>query len=161
MKRNTRARVLAVAALLGALAAGSARKTGWFEVAVAPAVTAEDAISAGVYATMNAARSGDVSRYLTGYTGPMRVALQRSLDDSGNAAFARYLRSLDAGVKGLAVWVESSGEREAKARVEYVYQERNDVQVVYLEKEKGVWRIARTDSDQPVMAAIPYGTPIR
>ena len=110
---------------------------------------------------MNAARAGDVNRYLAGYTGPMRVALQRSLDDSGSAAFARYLRSLDAGVKGLAVWVESSGEREAKARVEYVYQERNDVQVVYLQKERGVWRIARTESDQPVKVAIPYGTPIR
>ena len=63
--------------------------------------------------------------------------------------------------KGLAVWVESSGEPEAKARVERVYQDRNDVQVVYLEKESGAWRIARTDGDRPVMAAIPYGTPTR
>jgi hypothetical protein len=110
---------------------------------------------------MNAARVGDVNRYLASYTGPMRVALQRSLDDSGNAAFARYLQSLDVGVKGLAVRVESRSEREAKARVEYVYQERNNVQVVYLEKERGVWRIARTEGDQTVNAAIPYGTPIR
>ena len=91
----------------------------------------------------------------------MRVSLQRLLDDGGIAAFARYLRSLDAGVKGLAVRVESSGEQEAKARVEYVYQERNNVQVVYLEKERGVWRIARTEADETVKAAIPYGTPIR
>jgi hypothetical protein len=161
MKRNTRARVLAVAALLGALAVGVARKAGWLEGAVAPAATTEEAISTAIYATMNAARAGDVSRYLAGYTGPMRVTLQRSLDDSGSAAFARYLQTLDAGVKGLAVSVESSGEREAKARVEYVYQERNDVQVLYLEKEKGTWRIARTAADQPVKAAIPYGTPIR
>ena len=160
MKRNTLARILAVVALLGALGVGTARKAGWFDRAVTPA-TAEDAISAGVYATMNAARAGDVNRYLAGYTGPMRVALQRSLDDSGSAAFARYLRSLDAGVKGLAVWVESSGEREAKARVEWVYQERNSVQFVYLEKESGAWRIARTEDDQTVKAAIPYGTPIR
>ena len=161
MKRNTRARVLAVAALLGALAAGSARKAGWFEGAVAPPVTDEEAISAAVYAAMNAARAGDVSRYLSGYTGPMRVALERSLDDSGRAAFTRYLQSLDAGVKGLAVTVEVGGGREAKARVERVYQERNEVQVVYLEKERVAWRIARTDGDQAVKAAIAYGTPMR
>ena len=161
MKRNTRARVLAVAALLGALAAGSARKAGWFGGTATPAATDEEAISAAVYATMNAARAGDVSRYLAGYTGPMQVALQRSLDDSGRAAFARYLESLDAGVKGLAVSVEVGGGREAKARVERVYQERNEVQVVYLEKERGAWRIARTDGDQAVKAAIRYGTPIR
>jgi hypothetical protein len=45
--------------------------------------------------------------------------------------------------------------------VERVYQERNEVQVVYLEKETGAWRIARTDGDQAVKAAIRYGTPIR
>jgi hypothetical protein len=161
MKRNTQARLLAVAALLGALGAGSARKAGWFDRAFKPAATTEDAITAAIYATMDAARAGDVSRYLDGYTGPMRAALQRSLDDSGGPAFARYLQGLDAGVKGLAVRVDSSGEREAKARVEYVYQELNDVQAVYLEKERGVWRIARTGGDQPVKAAIPYGTPIR
>lgn len=161
MKPNTRARILAVAVLLGVLGVGGARKAGWFDLAAAPAATTEDAISAGIYATMNAARAGDVSRYLAGYTGPMRVSLQRSLEDSGSAAFARYLQGLDAGVKGLAVSVESSGEREAKARVEYVYQERNDMQVVYLEKESGVWRIARTEGDQTVKAAVPYGTPVR
>jgi hypothetical protein len=161
MKRNTQARILAVTALVAAVGMGVVRKAGWLEGAAAPAATEEDAISASVYATMNAARAGEVSRYLAGYMGTMRVALQRSLDDSGKAAFARYLQNLDAGVKGLAVRVESSGEREAKVRVEYVYQERNDVQVVYLEKERGAWRIARTDGDQTVRAAIPYGTPIR
>ena len=161
MKRNTQARILAVATLLGALGVRGARKAGWFEGPVTPADMMDDGISAAIYATMNAARAGDVSRYLAGYTEPMQVALKRSLDDSGSAAFARYLQSLDAGVKGLAVWVESSGEVEAKARVEYVFQDRNDIQVVYLEKEKGAWRIARTEGDRPVMAAIPYGTPIR
>ncbi len=161
MKPNTRARILAVAVLLGALGVGGARKAGWFESAATPAATTEDAVSAAIYAPMNAARAGDVSRYLAGYTGQMRTALQRSLEESGGAAFARYLQSLDAGVKGMAVSVEISGEREAKARVECVYQERNDVQVVYLEKESGGWRIARTEGDQSVKAAIPYGTPIR
>jgi len=161
MKRNTQARLLAVVALMGALGVGAARRAGWFDLAPTPAATTEDAVSASVYATMDAARAGDVSRYLAGYTGQMRVALQRSLEDSGRAAFARYLRSLSAGVKGLAVSVESSGEREAKTRVEYLYRERNDVQEVYLEKESGAWRIARTEGGQSVKAAIPYGTPIR
>ena len=161
MKRNTRARVLAVAALLGALAAGSARKAGWFGVAIPAAVSDEDAISASLFATMKAARAGDIGRYLGGYTGPMRVALQRTLDDAGRAGFARYLESLDAGVKGVAISVEVSGGREGKARMERVYRDRNDVQVLYLKKDGGNWRIARTEGDQTVRAAIPYGTPIR
>jgi hypothetical protein len=160
MQRNTQTRILALAVLLGALGVALARRGGRSDGG-AGAVTAEDAISASIYDTMNAARAGDVRRYLIGYTGPMRAALQRLLVDGGDAAFALYLRSLDAGLKGLAVSVENRGEREAKARVEYVYQERNDVQVVYLEKERGAWRIARTGADQPVRAAIPYGTPIR
>ena len=64
-------------------------------------------------------------------------------------------------MKGLAVSVDVCGGREAKARLERVYQEWNEVQVVYLEKERGAWRIARTEGDQPVKAAIRYGTPIR
>jgi hypothetical protein len=160
MKRKMQARALAVAALAALLGLGVARKAGWIEPAVTAAGT-EDAVSAAIYATIDAARAGDASRYLDGYTGPMRVALQRSLDDGGAAAFARYLRSLDAGVKGLAVWVESGAGREAKARVEYVYQDRNEVQVLHLEKDRGAWRIARTEGDQAVKAAIPYGTPIR
>jgi hypothetical protein len=107
MQRNTRARILAVAALLVALGVGLARRGGRSEGAAGPVVTAEDAISASIYDTMNAARAGDVSRYLAGYTGPMRAALQRLLDDDGDASFARYLLSLDAGLKGLAVSVES------------------------------------------------------
>jgi hypothetical protein len=91
----------------------------------------------------------------------MRATLQRSLDDSGAPQFARYLQGMEAGVKGLAVSVEITGEREAKARVEYVYQERNELQAVYLEKEQGTWRIARTGDYQPIKVAIPYGTPIR
>src|ERR1035437_706117 len=161
MKPNTRARILAVAVLLGALGVGGARKAGWFESAATPAATTEDAVSAGIYAPMNAARAGDVSRYLAGYTGQMRTALQRSLEESGGAAFARYLQSLDAGVKGMAVSVEISGAREAKACVEYVYQERNDVQVVYVEKESGGWGMARAEGVQSVKAAIPSGPRIR
>lgn len=161
MKRDTQARVLAVTVLLGALAAGAAGRAGWFGNAGAPALTPEEAISAAIYSTTNAARAGDVNRYLDGYTGPLRAALQRSLRESGAPAFVSYLRSLDVGVKGLAVWVERSTESEAKARVEYVYQERNDVQFVYLENHRGAWRIARTGGDQPAKAAIPYGTPIR
>ena len=161
MNPTTLARILAVAALLVAMGAGIARKAGWLAGAVTPAPTAEEAVTAAVYDAMNAARSGDVTRYLNGYTGPIRDALQRSLDESGKPAFVRYLKSLDNGVKGLAMFVESAGAREATARVEYVYEDRNDVQIVHLEKIGEAWRIARTGNGQQVQAAIRYGTPIR
>ena len=161
MKQSRQTKVLAVATLLSVVGIGAARQAGWFASTETAPASPEEAIPAAIYTTLNAARSGDVRGFLAGHTGPMRAALQRSLDDTGAARFARYLQGMEAGVKGLALSVEISGEREAKARLEYVYQERNEVQEVYLEKEQGTWRIARTADDQPVKAAIAYGTPIR
>jgi hypothetical protein len=163
MERNTQARVLAAAVLLGALAVGGARHAGWLGGAGASkdVLSAEDAIASAIYANQNAARSGDVNRYLAGYTEPMRSELRRSLEESGEAEFARYLRQSTAAMKGFAVRVETASEQQATARVERVFQDRNDAQVVWLQKQGREWRIARTEGDQTFKAAIRYGTPVR
>jgi hypothetical protein len=52
-------------------------------------------------------------------------------------------------------------EREVKLKVEYVYQDRNETQQLYVEKTPGGWRIARVDSAERVKTLVPYGTPVQ
>ena len=49
----------------------------------------------------------------------------------------------------------------AKVRVEYVYQDRNEAQMMFLEKTQGGWRIARVDGSERVKTLVPYGTPVQ
>ncbi len=46
-------------------------------------------------------------------------------------------------------------------RVEYVYQDRNEAQSMYLEKLSGAWKIARVEAAERVKTLIPYGTPVQ
>jgi hypothetical protein len=111
---------------------------------------------------LNAARSGDVKSYLANYSGAMEAALRQSLAESGEAAFANYLIQANADVKGVAVAeAQQVSEREVKVRVETIYQDRNQVQTMYLEKGPGGWKISRTDTDERVKTLIPYGTPVK
>ena len=52
-------------------------------------------------------------------------------------------------------------DREVKVRVEYVYQDRNEVQQMYLEKSGNNWKITRVDSAERIKTLVPYGTPVR
>ena len=107
-------------------------------------------------------RAGDVKAYLEDYTGPMEAALRGTIAESSTAAFAQYLKGSAAGIKGVALSdPEKPSELEAKVRVEYIYQDRNEVQTLYLEKRANVWRIARTDAGERIPTLIPYGTPVK
>jgi hypothetical protein len=118
--------------------------------------TPQDAI----YAMLDAARAGDVKKYLASYTGQMEQALQRAKSDS--ADFAKYLRDSNAAIKGIAVMEpQAVSDHEVKARVEYVFQDRNEVQYFYLDKIRGSWKIARVDSSERVKTLMPYGTPVQ
>jgi len=111
---------------------------------------------------MDAARAGDVKAYLACYTGPMEAALRQALADATEPGFAQYLRDSNATVKGIAVSdPQRMAELEAKVRVEYVYEERNQAQTMYLEKGSNGWKISRTDEDERVKTRIKYGTPVK
>lgn len=115
-----------------------------------------------IYAMLEAARRGDVPAYLACYTGQMLSALEASVAESAAEGFARYLRDSNAAIKGVAVREpELLSGTEAKLRVEYVYQDRNEAQTVYLEKVAGRWKIARIDSAERIKTLVPYGTPVR
>jgi hypothetical protein len=87
---------------------------------------------------------------------PMRQAMSESRD------FPKYLRDSNAGVKGVAVnEPETLPDGRVKARVEYVYEDRNEVQFMYLEKTRQGWKIANVDAADRVKTLVPYGTPVQ
>ncbi len=117
----------------------------------------EDAI----YEMLDAAKKGDIPRYLAAYSGPMEASLKQSIAESPTA-FRQYLIDTNATLKGVAVTAaEPATTREAKLRVEYVYQDRNETQLMYLEKLPPGWKITRADPSQRVRTLVPYGTPVR
>ncbi len=155
MTRERKARIITVLILAGVIAAAVARKTGWQKPS---SPTPQDAI----YNMMDAARAGDPNKYLSYYTGQMEASIKQTVDESSQQAFAKYLQESNASIKGVAIAEpQQLTEREVKVRVEYVYQERNEVQYMYIEKIAGQWKIARVDSAERVKTLIPYGTPVR
>jgi len=123
-----------------------------------PAPSPQDAI----YTMLDAARTGDVKAYVACYTGQMATALEASIRESSAQNFAQYLRNTNAAVKGVAVHEpEKLSDREAKVRVEYVYEDRNEIQTMYLEKAAAEWKIARIDGAERIKTLVPYGTPVK
>jgi len=160
MTRERKTHLATAAVLAAALGIVLAQKAGWRwgnGEPVRPA-SPQDAI----YGMLDAARAGNVRAYLASYTGAMRESLQASLRESTEAAFSGYLRDTNSTLKGVAVTEpEIIGDREARARVEYVYQDRNEIQIMHLEKVGGEWKIAQVEGAERIKTLIPYGTPVR
>ena len=115
-----------------------------------------------IYAMLNAARAGDVKGYMGAYTGSMEASLRETIAESSEPAFAQYLKSSAATIKGVALSDrENISESAAKVRVEYVYEDRNEVQTIYLERRPEGWKIARTDTSERIPTLTPYGTPVK
>ena len=156
MTRHHTAQLVTVLVLVAALAIGLARKAGWRTAKAPP--EPQDA----VYAMLAAARAGDVKAWLACYTGEMQATLRQTVKESTEPGFAKYLRDTHAAIKGVAVSdPQRIGEQEATLRVEYIYQDRNEAQIVSLEKDPAGWKIARAGAAGRVPSLIPYGTPVK
>ncbi len=165
MNRERKARIVTIAVLAAALALVVFRQMGWTlklpGLLPSPVERAQDGPQEVIHSMLDAAREGDVKRYLRAYGGQMEAALRRAVSESGEAAFARYLRESNAAIQGVAVLEpELLSAREARVRVEYIYQDRNERQLLYLEQTPGGWKIARVDSSERVKTLVPYGTPV-
>jgi Domain of unknown function (DUF4878) len=163
------AQVAAAGVLMVVAGITVARKSNWripdlsaWRAALFPAEITEPEPQDTIYTMMNAARAGDVRTYLDSYTGPMLASLRQMIAGTTEADFGKYLKDSNAAVKGVTVFdPERISDAEARVRVEYVYQDRNETQTMVLEKVSGVWKISRTDAEQRVNTPIPYGTPIK
>lgn len=156
MTQARKTQVLTIAALCVALALAVGRKQIPGLSADPQPATPQDAI----YAMFDAWRAADVRSYLSHYGGQMRASLEQSIRESGEDRFRNYLKESNSAIKGLAVSdPQPVSDRETKIRVEYVYQDRNEAQTVYLEKDGETWKIARVDGTDRVKTLIPYGSP--
>ena len=170
MNADSKAKVVTVIVLAGAMVVVLGQKYGWkmpsvkmSDLAPKPAApkadpTPQDAI----YAMLDAGRVGDVKTYLAAYTGQMETALKQSIAETTETGFAKYLKDQNATIKGIAISEpQTLTDREVKVRVEYVYQDRNEAQMMFLEKASGGWRISRVDTTERVKTLVPYGTPVQ
>jgi len=160
MNRRRKAQILTLAALLLAFAIAVGRKQLAHSAGSQPPPGPQDAI----YAMLSASRAGDVRAYLAAYAGQMRAALEQSVRETGTDPFSRYLKKSNSAIKGVALSdAQSLSDGEAAVRVEYVYQDHNEAQTIYLEKEGDAagWRITRVEGSERVKTLIPYGTPVQ
>ncbi len=158
MKKERKAQIATLAVLLATLGVAVISKSGWPLPSPKAGQNAQDTI----YAMLDAARAGNVKAYLACYTGPLEAALRQSLRESTESGLAKYLRESNSSIKGIAVAdPQTITDTTAKVRVEYVYEDRNEAQMLYLERSRNGWKISRVDSDEHVKTLIPYGTPVK
>lgn len=169
MRKERKAQLLTVAVLLLVLGIVLSRQ-GSVQLLQLPALpagglTAEKSEATPqdtIYQMLDAAREGNVAGYLALHTGQIETLLRNTIQEQSEAGFAKYLRDTNAPIKGIALQQpDLITDREAKVRVEYVYQDRNEVQQVYLEKNNGKWKIHRVDSAERIKTIVPYGTPVQ
>jgi hypothetical protein len=164
MSKDRKAQIVTLAILIAAFGAVMARKGGWRMSDLAPKVTAkaEPTPQDAIYGMLDAARNGDIKTYLASYTGQMEASLKQSMAETTEGAFAKYLKDSNAAIKGIAIAEpQPLTDREMKVRVEYVFQDRNEAQWMYLEKGPAGWKIARVDGAERVKTLVPYGTPVQ
>jgi hypothetical protein len=163
MNKQRLAQILTFLILLGVLVFTVAGRSGWnWRGIVSRAQPADATPEDAIYNMLDAARNGDVKKYMAAYNPSMQTALRQSITDSSDSGFRRYLQDTNATLKGVAVMPpEKTSDTEVKVRVEYVYQDRNEAQTMYLEKSGSGWRIARVETAQRVKTLVPYGTPVR
>jgi len=170
MSPDKKAKVGTVIALAGALAIVLGQKYGWKMPNVkvsdlaprAAAPKSDPTPQDAIYGMLDAARAGDVKTYLASYTGQMEVSLRQSIGETTESGFAKYLKNQNASIKGIAISEpQPLTDREVKVRVEYVYQDRNEAQMMFLEKGPSGWKIARVDGTERVKTLVPYGTPVQ
>ena len=168
MTKEKKTAAVTIVVLLGAFAIVVGQKNGWKfstvtdQISLKPQPKPDPTPQDAIYGMLDAARAGDVKAYLANYTGQMSTALQQSISETTESKFAQYLKDSNAAIKGVAISEpQQLTDTQVKVRVEYVYQDRNEAQTMYLEKQSGVWKITQVDSTERVKTLVPYGTPVQ
>lgn len=117
-----------------------------------------------VWAAVEAAKVGDVNRYLALFAEPMRGQLEQSRKEMGETAFREYLTRTASQPKGIAISpldeAPAPEAPSARYRVEFVFADRNEVQQYTLQRDGRRWQIANVDGAERIKTLIPYGTPV-
>ncbi len=161
-RRIDRKAVLTVIVLLGVFAITLLRSYHWQMPAswkawrAATRTRAPASPEDGIYAMFDAARAGDTKAYLDCFSGTLRNQVAATAKE--DSKFKAYLTAQNSAVQGMAVTVtDRPNADEARARVEYVYRDHNEVQNVRLQRDGARWRIITIDGAQPLQPIVPYG----
>ena len=93
------------------------------------------------------------------FSGPLREQLASTAKEESAAKIKAYLITQNSALQGMAVTVtDRPNADEARARVEYVYSDHNEVQNVHLKREGARWEIINIDGAQPLQPLVPYGS---
>ncbi len=168
MRNDTQAKVITALLALGVVVYVAGEKNGWRLPSAADAGELIGGVSSEpkpprdtIYTMLDAARDGDGDAYIACHAGEMARQLEQSRDEMSPQGFARYLTERNREIKGVAInEPELATEDQARIRVEYVYQDRNEVQQVYLERLGDDWKITGVDAAERVKTLVPYGTPV-
>lgn len=162
MKKQRIAQIVTIAILAIALLFAIGRNKGWSLTSLPAAIPGDDAAPQdAIYAMLDAARQGNVEAYLVSFAGAQEARLRQSISDSTPAHFAKYLQEMNSAVKGVAVTApETTAPNQVRVRVEYVYQDRNEAQVMQMEKRGAAWKIVDVSSSDRIRTIVPYGTPV-
>jgi hypothetical protein len=156
MTPNRKAQI-ATAVLMMALGLGVFWKQRAARTGTSPAPQPQEPI----YQALDAVREGSFTKYIDAHTGQVKDALLRAAAESGKERLLQSLKEQNAPLKGIAILEsERLSDREMKAKVEYVFADRSEVQTYYLQKAGSTWKIARVDGAQRIQTLIPYGTPV-
>jgi hypothetical protein len=114
-----------------------------------------------VYGMLDAARSGNTAQYIDSFSGPLQQQIQQTIRESGRSQFSTYLTNQSARFQSVAVSTsDQRSDLEAQMRVEYVYTNRNEVQLLHLVKEGDRWKITGISSSDQIRTLIPFGTAV-
>jgi hypothetical protein len=131
--------------------------SGFFAHSAPRVKTPEDT----VYGMLDAARAGDTTQYVDTFAGPLRRQVEQVMRESGRSQFAAYLATQSGAFQSVAVSVtEQPSDAEARLRVEYVYNNRNEVQTFHLKKDSGRWAIIGISGTDQIKTLIPFGTAV-
>ena len=114
-----------------------------------------------IWRMIDASRSPDPQRYLACYTGEMQRVLRQNLEEMGEVKFREYLANSLRPVKGIAVSAsETTSPSEKRVSIEYVYEDRNEKQQIYLRQVGKQWKILRVEAAERIKTLMPYGAPV-
>jgi hypothetical protein len=155
MKDNNRIVAIAVTALIVVLLIVFARKPAGQEATDA---STPDGV---VWAFFAAQKTGDVGKYLGTLGGDALKVAQQSINDTGRAKFAEYLKQSDKELKGIAVRGKQDGAPgSVVVLVDLTFADGQEAQRFLVAREGVGWKILRIEGDQRRRSLIPYGTPV-
>jgi hypothetical protein len=106
-------------------------------------------------------REGRVEEYLNCFEPELRTRLERARDEMKRNKFADSLRRRAAPVRGIAFSDEIRLDEETiRIKVEWVFEDRNEIQHFMLKKAGDVWKIVDMTEARYKKPIIPYGTKV-